>query len=232
MSEWISSLQALLRLRNAGWNDPEITLGVWAEEGALKSRATRGIFTAGADILECVFLDDPPTDPDQLYRSPHWQTIPSDFWSWFNVNQDNKSAHYQTGIFATFVVPEAEIGSGHETDHIKLYGVSFHLDQLNALLDVRPSTETAAGPPKERWQQQRVSPEQYGAVKFIDIAMKNPLKDPLGPIALHSAYLKWHADPKNRQTDEPLKRSAFRKWQKRYVDGWRVDDRWRWVHTH
>lgn len=225
MSEWISSLQAVLRLRNAGWNDPEITLGVWAEEGSLKSRATRGIFSSGADILECVFLDDPPTDPDQLYRSPHWQTIPSDFWSWFNVNQDNKSAHYQTGIFATFVVPEAEIGSGHETDHIKLYGVSFHLDQLNALLDVRPSTEALAGPPQKRWQRKRLTHQQADALTFIDIVSTLPPKDPLGRVALHNAYLTWHADAKHKRTGTPLVRSAFGKWQDRYLEGWRVNDR-------
>jgi hypothetical protein len=229
MSKWISSLQAVQRLRKADPGAPVATLGLWAEEGLLRSRATRGEFSFGEDALEYIFSDDLPTDPTHPER---WPAIPSYFWNCVNSKNGNNAAQYQTGIFATAVVPEAEIGSGHETDHIKLYGVSFHSGDLGALLDVGPSTEALAGPPKERWQQQRVSPEQYGAVKFIDIAMKNPLRDPLGPVALHSAYLKWHADPKNRQTDEPLKRSAFRKWQKRYVDGWRVDDRLRWMHTH
>ena len=84
---------------------------------------------------------------------------------------------------------------------------------------------------KKRWQQQRLTQQQADALKFIDIAITNPTKDPLGSVALHRAYLKWHADPKNKRTGEPLGRSTFGKWKERYLDGWRVSDSLKLVHS-
>jgi len=229
MSDWISSLQAMKRLRTAGLEAPERTLGVWAEEGSLRSRATRGDFSSGEDPPGCVCWDGHPAYKDQL---DSWPAIPSYFWNWFNRDISNQTAQYQTGIFATWVVPEAERGSsGPDSTHIKLYEVSFHSDDLEVLLDAHPSAGAKAPQPTQRWQQQRVSPRQNGAITFIDKAFKNPPKDPLGPFAMYTAYLQWHADPKNRQSDKPLVRSTFAKWQERYQDGWRVSDRLRWVHN-
>lgn len=222
MSEWISSLQAVKRLKKANPGAPEATLGMWAEEGSLRSAATRGIFSSREDVFEYIFADDSPTDPTQLDR---WPAIPSYFWNWVNSKNGTNAAQYYTGIFATAVVPEAEIGSGHETDHIKLYGVSFHSDDLDARLNVRPSTEALAGPPQKRWQRKRLTHQQADALTFIDIVSTLPPKDPLGRVALHNAYLTWHADAKHKRTGTPLVRSAFGKWQDRYLEGWRVNDR-------
>lgn len=222
MSEWISSWQAVERLQKADPGAPEATLGFWAEEGLLRSRATRGDFSSGGDIPGRVCWDNTPADADQDDR---WPAIPSYFWNWVNSKNGNNAAQYRTGIFATAVVPEAEIGSGHETDHIKLYGVSFHSDDLDARLNVRPSIEALAGPPQKRWQRKRLTQQQADALTFIDIALTRPPKDPLGRVAMHSEYLKWHADAKRKRTGTPLVRSAFGKWQDRYLDGWRVNDR-------
>jgi hypothetical protein len=228
MSKWISSWQAVRRLRKADPGASEATLGFWAEEGLLRSRATRGDFSSGGDITGRVCWDDTPADADQDDR---WPAIPSYFWNWVNAKNGNEAGAYITGIFATYVVPEAERGNGPDSDYIKLYGVSFHLDDLDALLDVRPLTATGARPPQQRWQKQRLTQQQADALKFFDIAITNPTNDPLGSAALHRAYLKWHADPKNKRTGEPFKRSAFGKWQNRYVDGWRVNDSLKLVHN-
>lgn len=135
MSEWISSLQAVLRLRGAGLNAPETTLGLWAEAGFLRSRARWGYFSVREETSEHVFSDDFYDDPALLDRPTHWPSIPSDFWHWVNVKNGNAEAHYEAGIFAAHVVPETEIGLSSDSDHIRLYGVSFHSGNLDALLN-------------------------------------------------------------------------------------------------
>lgn len=135
MSEWISSLQALLRLRDAGLNAPETTLGLWAEAGFVKSRASWGRFSYEGGVEELIFPNEPSADPDGLGVSTPWPDIPSDFWHYVNVKNGNAEAHYEAGIFAALVVLDPEIGSHSDTEHIKLYGVSFHSDNLDALLN-------------------------------------------------------------------------------------------------
>jgi hypothetical protein len=135
MSEWISSLQAVLRLRGAGLNAPETTLGLWAEAGFLRSRARWGYFSVREETSEYVFSDDFYDDPAMLDRPTHWPSIPSDFWHWVNVKNGDAEAHYEAGIFAAHVVPETEIGLSSDSDHIRLYGVSFHSGNLDALLN-------------------------------------------------------------------------------------------------
>lgn len=135
MSEWISSLKAVLRLRDAGLNTPEATLGIWAEEGFVKSRASWGRFSHDGGVDELTFPNEPSADPDGLGVSTPWPDIPSDFWHYVNVKNGNAEAHYEAGIFAALVVLDPEIGTYSDTEHMKLYGVSFYSDDLDALLN-------------------------------------------------------------------------------------------------
>jgi|LauGreDrversion4_2_1035121.scaffolds.fasta_scaffold02594_12 hypothetical protein len=135
MSEWISSLKAVLRLRDAGLNAPEATLGLWAEEGFVKSRASWGRFSHDGGVDELTFPNEPSAVPDGLGVSKPWPDIPSDFWHYVNVKNGNAEAHYEAGIFAALVELDPEIGTHSETEHMKLYGVSFHSDDLDALLN-------------------------------------------------------------------------------------------------
>ncbi|RRQ52138.1 hypothetical protein [Sphingorhabdus wooponensis] len=135
MSEWISSLHAVKRLRDAGLNAPEATLGLWAEAGFLRARAIWGRFSNDGGTDELTFPDESPADPDGLGAATPWPNIPSDFWHYVNVKHGNAEAHYEAGIFAALVVLDPEIGSHSDTEHIKLYGVSFNSDNLDALLN-------------------------------------------------------------------------------------------------
>jgi hypothetical protein len=135
MSEWISSLRAVKRLRDAGLNAPEATLGLWAEAGFLKSRASWGRFSYDWGTDEIIFPEEPLADPDRLGVSAPWPDIPSDFWHYVNIEHGNAEAHYEAGIFAALVVLDPEIGTYSDTEHMKLYGVSFCSDDLDALLN-------------------------------------------------------------------------------------------------
>jgi hypothetical protein len=135
MSEWISSLHAVKRLRDAGLNAPEATLGLWAEARFLRARAIWGRISHDGGTDELTFPDESPADPDGLGVATPWPNIPSDFWHYVNVKHGNAEAHYEAGIFAALVVLDPEIGSHSDTEHIKLYGVSFHSDDLDALLN-------------------------------------------------------------------------------------------------
>jgi hypothetical protein len=135
MSEWISSLRAVKRLRDAGLNAPEVTLGLWAEAGFVKSRASWGRFSHDGGVDELTFPNEPSADPDGLGVSTPWPDIPSDFWHYVNIENGNAEAHYEAGIFAALVVLDPEIGTYSDTEHMKLYGVSFHSDNLDALLN-------------------------------------------------------------------------------------------------
>lgn len=152
MSDWISSLQAVKRLRDSGLSDPEATLGAWAEAGFLKSRAARGRFSYNWDYN----IQDFPDEPQD---SAPWPDIPSDFWFHVNNKVGNAVALYEAGTFAA----QVEFEGGGDSEHIKLYGVTFHSDNLAALLSgVGERQETAnfkkpissnAGrkPDTERW---------------------------------------------------------------------------------
>ena len=123
------------RLRDARLEAPEATLGLWAEAGFLQSQASWGRFSRDGETDELIFQDKPPTDPDGLEVLTPWPNIPSDFWHWVNLKNGNAEAHYEAGIFAALVVLDPEIGTQSDTEHIKLYGVSFYSDNLDALLD-------------------------------------------------------------------------------------------------
>lgn len=124
MSDWISSLQAVKRLRESGLSEPEATLGAWAEAGFLKSRAARGRFSYNWDYN----IQDFPDEPQD---SAPWPDIPSDFWFHVNNKVGNAVALYEAGTFAALV----EFEGGNDSEHIKLYGVTFHSANLDALLN-------------------------------------------------------------------------------------------------
>lgn len=224
MSEWISATEASKRIKAAGLTEEDLI--EWARLGKLKARAQSGSFNLDDPPEKRVFPKEPPSDEREFLVRGSWPEIPTDYWA-----ESKVKVLWGAGTCKARVAHWKDNEQVMDVETVKLFGLTFSKVDLDALLDVPPSTRNVARPPKERWQQQRVTERQAGAVKFIDIAFKNPLKNPLGPVALHSAYLKWHADPKNRPKDEPLKRTAFRKWQKRYVDGWRVSDSLKLVHN-
>ena len=160
MSEWISSLQAVKRLRDAGLNAPEATLGLWAEAGFLKSRASWGHFSSVEETTERFFPDEPPVNPDKLSAPTPWPDIPRDFWEFVNVKNGNAEAHYEAGIFAAHVVWDMDIGTTDSTEHIKVYGVSFHSGDLDALLsgvgELQPQLKLETPVPSKRGRKQEV----------------------------------------------------------------------------
>lgn len=224
MSEWISAMEASKRVKAAGLTEEDLI--EWASQGSLRARAQSGTFNLDDPPKKRLFPTEPPSDHGQSSTRVSWPDIPTDYWAKSQVK-----VLWGAGTCKARVTHWKDDQTAMDVETVKLFGLTFSKLDLDNRLDVRSSAGTDAPPPRERWQQQRVNTKQAGAVKFFDVALTHPLKDPLGPVALHSAYLKWHADPKNRPKDEPFKRTAFRKWQKRYVDGWRVSDRLRWVHT-
>jgi hypothetical protein len=144
--------------------------------------------------------------------------IPSDFW-WSAVT--NGRPNWTAGE----VTAQMEVDDGW-FEQWTVSGLKIELAGLQQAINIEigQTDQKPKRAAKERWQQQRLTRQQADALKFIDIAITKPTKDPLGSVALHRAYLKWHADPKNKRTGEPLKRSAFGKWKERYLDGWRVSD--------
>lgn len=161
MSEWISSLQAVKRLRDAGLNAPEATLGLWAEAGFLKSRASWGHFSSVEETTERFFPDEPPANLDKLSAPTPWPDIPRDFWQFVNVKNGNAEAHYEAGIFAAHVVWDMDIGTTDSTEHIKVYGVSFHSDNLDALLN-------GVGELQPQLKLERPAPSKSGRKQDID----------------------------------------------------------------
>jgi hypothetical protein len=154
MTEWISSLAAVQRLRAQGLENPETTLGLWAEAGFLRSRASWGRFSHEGGVDELHFSDAPhpnpvpldasnsspdalsdaPANPDEQDGPSSWPEISNDFWHYVNVKNGNAVAHYEAGIFAALVVLDPEIDTYSGTEHVKLFGVSFHSANLDALL--------------------------------------------------------------------------------------------------
>jgi hypothetical protein len=224
VSEWISAAEASKRIKAAGLAQEDLI--EWASQGSLRARAQSSTSSLDDPPGKRLFPKEPPSDEKDLSIHGSWPDIPSHYWAERQIE-----VLWGAGTYEATVEYWVDFYQHTERERIKLFGLTFSKVDLDALLDVRPSTGNGAEPPKQRWQQQRVTERQAGAVKFIDIAFKNPTKGPMGPVALHRAYLKWHADPKNNRTGEPLKRSAFGKWKERYLDGWRVSDRLRLLHN-
>jgi hypothetical protein len=224
MSEWISALEASRHIKDAGLTKEDLM--EWARLGKLKTRAQSGTFNLDDPPEKRVFPKEPPSDEREFSVRGCWPEIPADYWA-----KNQVEVLWGAGTCEARVTYWTDDEQVIDVETVKLFGLTFSKVDLDTLLDVGLSTTDGAPPPKERWQQQRVTEQQAGAVKFTCIALTHPLKDPRGSVASHNAYLKWHADPKNRQTDEPFKPTAFKKWKNRCVDGWRVSDRFRWVHN-
>lgn len=224
MSEWISATEASMRIKAAGLTEEDLI--EWARLGKLKSRAQKGTFSDDDPCIVREFPKDPPSGEIERAVSGPWPDVPSYFW-----DEPPSKALWGACTFAASIRYWNDYYQLHQYEHVELFDLTFSKVDLDLLLDVRPSTVTGARPLKERWQLQRLTQQQADALKFIDIALTHPPKDPLGRVAMHSEYLKWHADPKHKRTGKPLVRSTFGKWQDRYLDGWRVSDSLKLVHN-
>jgi hypothetical protein len=224
MSEWISAIEASRRIKAAGLSEENLI--EWASQGRIRARAKSSTSSLDDPPEKRLFPKKPPSDKKELSIHGSWPDIPNHYWAERQVE-----VLWGAGTYEATVEYWVDYYQGTERERIKLFDLTFSKVDLDTLLDVHPSKGTGARPPKERWQQQRLTQRQADALKFIDIALTHPPKDPLGRVAMHSEYLKWHADPKNKRTGKPLVRSTFGKWQDRYLDGWRVSDSLKLVHN-
>lgn len=232
MSGWISSLDALQRLRQAGLLEPEDALAQWAETGQLRSRARRGRFSDDGGA-ERDFPVEPSADEMKRANLGPWPDIPIDFWRWMNAGRAGTEAHFEAGVFATTVIYDPEIGNYSDSQHIKLFEVTFNEEDLIKLTgQAQPETEAVGSPegrsPGARWQKQRVSDQQDQLFRFFGIASQHLPggSHELNLTNLRARYVEWHTKEKLRSAH--LARSAFEKWLTRYRDGWRNEDR-RWT---
>jgi hypothetical protein len=140
MSEenWISSKEAVLRVRRAGWTEGD--LAHWAENGQLRSRAARLQSSDDDDLLERELAL--PSDAKELQRelkkralsgSP-WPDIPADFWYWFNRYSQSREAQWAAGVFSTKVHFETQLGPHEGSLTIRLLDVTFCAEDLAELL--------------------------------------------------------------------------------------------------
>lgn len=130
--EWLTSFAAIQKFRQAGVVDAVGTLTRLAEAQQVRSRAARGRFSC-QDIEEN-FPPEPKNHPLSGEVRESWPDIPPDFWRWVNANAPGTEVHGEAGVFATTVVFDPDIGSHSETDRIKLFGVTFHAEDLAAFL--------------------------------------------------------------------------------------------------
>jgi hypothetical protein len=220
VNDWISALEASNLARAAGRTEGDLI--EWARLGMLQVRARSGTFSDDDPDVVREFPNEPPSDEIKRAVSGPWPNIPADFWE-----ATPTKALWGPGTFASRLEYWNDHYQSDEYESITLLGVTFLKDELNALLSGRQPKAVMGQPPKERWQQQRVSEQQKVAFEFLEKCRKHPPKDwHLGPIAQHAKYVEWA----ERQKDEPLGRTAFGKWAKRYADGWRVAGS-KWEHT-
>jgi hypothetical protein len=127
-AQWLSSFAAITMLRKAEIVDPVGTLTQLAEARQLRSRAAWGRFN---------FEDaeqDFPQEPQSDRGLAAWPDIPADFWRWVNAGTRGTEVYGDAGVYAATVVYDPDIGDYSETEHIKLFGVTFHADDLAAFL--------------------------------------------------------------------------------------------------
>lgn len=160
MSEWISSLQAIQQLRAAEISDPVSTLTHLAEARQIRARASWGRFDGEYDVVFLQELEGSDQGGDTI--SP-WPDIPADFWRWVNFATSGTKVQGEAGVFATTVIYNPEIGDYSDKQHIKLFGVTFHSEDISAVLKgvptlrdtpkLPPSTGSNAGrkPNLEQW---------------------------------------------------------------------------------
>lgn len=118
--KWVSSFQAVKQLRDAGVHDA-MTLAIWAEKGALDSRAAKA---------ECDGEDDP------------LRKIPRDFWHFLRKGGE---AHWEAGDFSASVIEEPD----DDSHHWRFSGVTFDLGDLRkriVALKAVPKTKSEKKP--------------------------------------------------------------------------------------
>jgi hypothetical protein len=130
--EWLSSLAAIQRLRKAGIVDPISTLTHLAEARQVRARASWGRFDGLDSDQE--FPQEPKNDPKSGELLAPWPDIPADFWRWVNAGQRGSEVIAEAGVFAATVVYDPELGAASDKEHIKLFGVSFLKQDLEAFL--------------------------------------------------------------------------------------------------
>jgi hypothetical protein len=124
---WISSLDAVRRVRDAGFTEGD--LAQWAEAGLLRARAGRGRFSDD----EVDHLRHFGNDAGSVLTGP-WPNILPDFWHWLNVGPKNREANWGAGVFATTVFDDTELGPNTYSQHIRLYDVVFSATDIDARL--------------------------------------------------------------------------------------------------
>lgn len=207
MTEWISTKEASGRARQAYLTNDDLI--EWAKRGRLRSRARSGAFSHFDLSTEIQFNNG---------KFGNWPNIPADFWGKIS------RALWGAGTFAAtlewLAEPENTPDKYEEYEHIILYDVTFNEADLALLLNGPSPLDIARQPPKERWQQQRITEQQTAAFEFIEKLRTHPPRTPpSGPIARYKSYVEW---AKKKQL-KPLGRTAFTKWDVRYADGWRLE---------
>ena len=163
-TEWLSSLTAIQRLRGAGVFEPVSTLTQLAEAGQIRARASKGRFDWEDDVQD--FPEEPDVDSKTGALLAPWPDIPADFWRWINAGSSTAEVHGDAGVFAAtveFDVISKRLGSYRHEEHIKLYGVTFRAEDLDAVIGglslfhptpalIMPSKSKAGRQPElERW---------------------------------------------------------------------------------
>lgn len=227
MSDWISARKASKRMTDAGLTEGDLI--EWARLGKLRARAESGIFSsddAGPDGFRETrrFLSTPPSSEIGLSTLGPWPDILADFWKEAPIKQS-----WGPGTFKARITYWEDHYQRNDCEIIELFGVMFNKEDLETLLKEPPASPESAQEPTLNWQKKGVTQRQASAMKFLETMEKYPPKQPLGASELYREYLRWHADPKNKQHEQPLVRSAFRTCADRFHDGWRVAAK-RWVH--
>ena len=218
MSDWITAREAKRRARDADLTEGDLM--EWARQGRLKARAKSGTFSDDDDRPLRKFPEEPPSDEIERAVLGPWPDIPKDFWEAIPYK-----ANWGPGTFASRVEYWSEYHQSNDYVNIELYDVTFHLDNLEGLLNGNLPGAITVPPPKERWQQKQVSEQQRAAFKFLETLRTHPSKKAsAGPIARYSCYINWAQNNKLK----PLGRTTFTKWADRHADGWR-EKGGRWV---
>ena len=220
MNDWISAMEASNLARSAGRTEGDLI--EWARLGRLQVRARSGTFSDDDPHVVREFPNEPPLDEIERAVMGPWPNIPAEFWE-----ATPAKALWGPGTFASRIEYWNDHYGKDDYEYITLLGVTFHKDELDALINGREPKAATAQPPKKRWQHQRVSEQQKAAFEFLEKCRTHPPKgSPLGPTALHREYIRWAG---NRQLT-PLRRTAFAKCVDRHADGWRVAGS-KWEHT-
>lgn len=211
-TEWLSSLTAIQRLRAVGVFEPVSTLTQLAEAGQIRARASKGRFNWSDEVEE--FPQKPDVDGKTGALLAPWPYVPADFWRWVNVGSPTAEVHGEAGIFAAtveFDVISKGLGSYRHEEHIKLYGVTFRAEDLDAVMRGAPAfhptpaliehQRSAAGrrPDLDRWS-------DFGAA----LALITHRADP-GDMASQDALFSATADALTKAGRNPLDEKTVRK---------------------